>query len=39
MALGCADRAYVLKSGSIVASGDAKELSETSEVKQMYLGA
>lgn len=39
MALGCADRAYVLQSGSIVTSGQAKQLSETSEVKQMYLGA
>ncbi len=39
MALGCADRAYVLQSGKIVTSGSAKELSETAEVKQMYLGA
>nr|WP_249816837.1 ATP-binding cassette domain-containing protein [Bradyrhizobium sp. 160] len=39
MALGCADRAYVLQSGSIVTSGQAKQLAETSEVKQMYLGA
>jgi len=38
MALGCADRAYILQSGSIVMSGDAKKLSETPEVKQMYLG-
>lgn len=38
MALGCADRAYILQSGSIVMSGDAKTLSETPEVKQMYLG-
>lgn len=39
MALGCADRAYVLQSGKIVTSGSAKDLSETAEVKQMYLGA
>jgi branched-chain amino acid transport system ATP-binding protein len=39
MALGCADRAYVLQSGRIVTSGNAKDLSETAEVKQMYLGA
>ncbi|WLA81666.1 ABC transporter ATP-binding protein [Bradyrhizobium elkanii] len=39
MALGCADRAYVLQSGRIVTSGHAKELSETTEVKQMYLSA
>ena len=39
MALGCADRAYVLQSGKIVTSGNAKDLSETAEVKQMYLGA
>jgi branched-chain amino acid transport system ATP-binding protein len=39
MALGCADRAYVLQSGKIVTSGSARDLSETAEVKQMYLGA
>jgi len=38
MALGCADRAYVLQSGRIVTSGSARELSETAEVQQMYLG-
>ncbi|MCF2524728.1 ABC transporter ATP-binding protein [Bradyrhizobium sp. G127] len=38
MALGCADRAYILQSGSIVMNGDARQLSETPEVKQMYLG-
>ncbi|MGL4260671.1 MAG: ABC transporter ATP-binding protein [Afipia sp.] len=38
MALGCADRAYILQSGKIVMNGDAKQLSETAEVKQMYLG-
>lgn len=38
MALGCADRAYILQSGSIVMKGDARQLSETAEVKQMYLG-
>ncbi len=39
MALGCADRAYVLQSGNIVTSGHAKHLSQAPEVKQMYLGA
>lgn len=39
MALGCSDRAYVLQSGKIVTSGSARDLSETTEVKQMYLGA
>jgi len=38
MALGCADRAYILQSGAIVMSGDARQLSDTPEVKQMYLG-
>ena len=38
MALGCADRAYIVQSGSIVMKGDAQQLSETPEVKQMYLG-
>jgi branched-chain amino acid transport system ATP-binding protein len=38
MALGCADRAYVLDSGRIVLSGDAPELSDTPQVRQMYLG-
>ncbi len=38
MALGCADRAYVLQSGRIVISGEARVLAETTEVKQMYLG-
>jgi len=38
MALGCADRACILQSGSIVMNGDARQLSETPEVKQMYLG-
>lgn len=38
MALGCADRAYVLQSGRIVTSGEARVLAETTEVKQMYLG-
>lgn len=39
MALGCADRAYVLQSGQIVTSGSAHELAETDEIRQMYLGA
>lgn len=38
MALGCADRACILQSGSIVMDGDARQLSETPQVKQMYLG-
>jgi branched-chain amino acid transport system ATP-binding protein len=38
MALGCADRAYVMESGRIVLQGDATELSEMPQVKQMYLG-
>lgn len=39
MALGCSDRAYVLQSGRIVTSGSSRELAETDEIKQMYLGA
>jgi branched-chain amino acid transport system ATP-binding protein len=38
MALGCADRAYVLESGRIVLEGQATALSNAPEVKQLYLG-
>jgi branched-chain amino acid transport system ATP-binding protein len=38
MALGCSDRAYVLQSGAIVAKGLSRELSETRQVKEVYLG-
>jgi branched-chain amino acid transport system ATP-binding protein len=38
MALSIAHRAYVLETGRIVASGDAKELSESEEVRKAYLG-
>ncbi|MCO5164575.1 MAG: ABC transporter ATP-binding protein [Mesorhizobium sp.] len=39
MALGCSDRSYVLQSGQVVISGSSRELAETDEIKQMYLGA
>lgn len=38
IALQIATRAYVLETGSIVLSGDAKELAQTDEVKRAYLG-
>jgi branched-chain amino acid transport system ATP-binding protein len=38
MALSIANRAYVLETGRIVASGDAKALSESEEVRKAYLG-
>ncbi len=38
MALGVADRGYVLQTGRIVRSGDAKALLEDEEVKKAYLG-
>jgi len=38
MALSIADRAYVLETGKIVLSGDAKELMQSEEVKKAYLG-
>ncbi len=38
MALGIADRAYVLETGNITMSGDAKEMLENEEVKKAYLG-
>ena len=39
MALKVADRAYVLETGKIKLSGDAKELLRSDEVKKAYLGA
>lgn len=38
MALSIADRAYVLETGDITISGDAKELLNDSRVKKAYLG-
>ena len=38
MALSIADRAYILETGRIVASGAAKELAESEQVKKAYLG-
>lgn len=38
MALGIADRAYVLETGNITMSGDAKEMLENEDVKKAYLG-
>jgi branched-chain amino acid transport system ATP-binding protein len=38
MALGVADRGYVLQTGQIVRSGEAKALLEDEEVKKAYLG-
>ena len=38
MALSIADRAYVLETGKIVLSGDAKELLEDDSIKSSYLG-
>lgn len=38
MALSVATRAYVLETGKIVLSGDAKELMESDEIKKAYLG-
>lgn len=38
MALGIADRAYVLETGMITMSGDAKEMLENEDVKKAYLG-
>ena len=37
-ALEIADRAYVLETGKIVLSGDAKELMNNDSVKKAYLG-
>jgi branched-chain amino acid transport system ATP-binding protein len=38
MALSIADRAYVLETGTIVLSGNAKELSKNDAVRRAYLG-
>jgi branched-chain amino acid transport system ATP-binding protein len=38
MALSIANRAYVLETGSIVLSGDAREIAANPEVKKAYLG-
>ena len=37
-ALSIADRAYVLETGNIVMSGDAKELMNDDSIKKAYLG-
>jgi branched-chain amino acid transport system ATP-binding protein len=39
MALGVADRAYVIESGRISLQGEAAALKETAAVKRLYLGA
>jgi branched-chain amino acid transport system ATP-binding protein len=38
MALSIADRAYVIETGKIVASGTAEELSQSDQIRQAYLG-
>lgn len=38
MALSIANRAYVLETGNIVTSGDAKQLASSEEVRKAYLG-
>lgn len=38
MALSIANKAYVLETGRIILSGDAKELAESEEVRKAYLG-
>ena len=38
MALEIANRAYVLETGSVAMSGDAKELADNEQVKKAYLG-
>lgn len=38
LALSIADRAYVVETGRIVLSGDAKELTASDEIKNAYLG-
>ena len=38
MALSIANRAYVLETGNIVLSGDAKEIASNPDVKKAYLG-
>ena len=37
-ALSIADRAYVLETGNIVMSGDAKEMMNNDQIKKAYLG-
>ena len=39
MALSIANRGYVLEGGRIVLSGSARELLESAEVREAYLGA
>ena len=39
MALGIADRAYVLENGRITISGPAAEIKANEEVRKAYLGA
>jgi len=38
MALGVADRAYVLDVGEVSLSGEARQLAQTDEVRRLYLG-
>jgi len=38
LALGLADRGYVLQTGSVVLEGDARELASSESVKKAYLG-
>ncbi len=38
MALGIADRAYVLETGKVVLSGSGQELAQSEEIKKAYLG-
>ena len=38
MALGIANRAYVLETGKVVMSGDAKEMLAEDKVRKAYLG-
>lgn len=38
MALSIASKAYVLETGRIILSGDAKELAESEEIRKAYLG-
>ncbi|MDA8210484.1 MAG: ABC transporter ATP-binding protein, partial [Clostridia bacterium] len=38
MALSVAHKAYVMETGKIVLSGDAKELAASEEIRKAYLG-
>jgi len=38
MALGCASRAYVMESGSIVLEGESREIERSETVRKLYLG-